>query len=169
MFLTNSFSLAFDTWLTTTGASRGIQQTSFGWATKYRTYINSYIQARNGQIPGLLNRLIPVIQADINKASRISGRNLNVLNQEQNLLTAIKNNYVSRNGGVDFSITWEWNVNNVKRDEIPYEKRAACETSSVFNNSTIFGNGNTASFGPATKTLSVTLPSASNASLLGVN
>lgn len=119
----------------TIGASQGVPQTNFGWAAKYRAYLDAYIQRRNGQIPILLKRLVPIIQSDISKAKGIKGSVQSILTQEQNLANAIQSAYLVQNAGIDFSITWEWNVNNVKRAEILYGNKATCSLSSVLQSS----------------------------------
>ena len=156
--------MTFDTWLTTTGPSQNIPQTNFGWAAQYQSYMDNYIGARSGQISSLISRLIPAIQSDLTVASTISGSSSSTLSQEQNLLSAFQNTYGSGNG-VEFTLSWEWDATNVKREEIPNEKRAACEASSSASpNSSVSATGTAASSSfastdtatPVTTTSSVT-------------
>ena len=75
--------------------------------------------------------LLPIIATDLRTAANLQGRNTLQLTQWTNLQTAMSNYYLAPGAGaseINWSITWEWNTNNVKRGEIndSFEKRQAC-------------------------------------------
>lgn len=95
--------------------------------------MDNWVNYRNGATRRLLPTLLTTVGNDLNVA------NNNVRNKVQaeldpwtNLHRAMTNYYTGAGVGVselDFTITWEWNTGNVKRDEIDYamEKRQACQ------------------------------------------
>ncbi|KAL8662335.1 MAG: hypothetical protein Q9202_004793 [Teloschistes flavicans] len=124
---------AFQTHDTYLSAHAGLPRANFGWAAQYKTYMDNWVNYRNGATRRLLPTLLTTVGNDLNVA------NNNVKNKVQaeldpwtNLHRAMTNYYTGAGAGVselDFTITWEWNTGNVKRDEIDYamEKRQACQ------------------------------------------
>ncbi|KAL9579388.1 MAG: hypothetical protein Q9203_006716 [Teloschistes exilis] len=135
---------AFQTHDTYLSAHAGLPRANFGWAAQYKTYMNNWVNYRNGATRRLLPTLLTTVENDLNVA------NNNVKNKVQaeldpwtNLHRAMTNYYTGAGAGVselDFTITWEWNTGNVKRDEIDYaiEKRQACQRPSGFGTASRF-------------------------------
>ncbi|KAL8710194.1 MAG: hypothetical protein Q9225_007328 [Loekoesia sp. 1 TL-2023] len=110
----------------------GLPRANFGWAAKYKTYMDNYVNYRNGASARLLGPLLTTIANDLNVA------NNNVANKVPaeiapwtNLHGAMKSYYTGSGAGVsdlNWAINWEWNTANVKREEFENAilKRQAC-------------------------------------------
>ena len=93
--------------------------------------MNSYINHRNGATASLLPGLLTNIGVDLAVANNIAGKVQPTWDQWNNLYNAMRTYYGAGGNGagdLNWSINWEWNTNNVKRDEIDkiMEKRQAC-------------------------------------------
>lgn len=94
--------------------------------------MNDYINYRNGATARLLPGLLTNIGADLTVANNnVAGKVQVTWDQWNNLYNAMKTYYGAGGNGagdLNWSIDWEWNVNNVKRDEIDkiMGKRQAC-------------------------------------------
>ena len=94
--------------------------------------MDNYINYRNGASARLLPGLLSNIGTDLNAANNnVAGKVQNTWDQWNNLYNAMKTYYTGSGNGagdINWAINWEWNVNNVKRDEFDkvIGKRQAC-------------------------------------------
>ncbi len=94
--------------------------------------MNNYINYRNGASANLLPGLLANIGTDLNVAkNNVAGKVQATWDQWNNLYNSITSYYGSQGNGagdVNWAINWEWNANNVKRQEIDQvmKKRQAC-------------------------------------------
>ena len=115
-------------------------QSRFGWASHYKTYMNNYINYRNGASARLLPGLLANIGNDLNTAKTVAGKVQATWNQWNNLYNSIRSYYGPQGNGAEalnWAINWEWNANNVKREEIDQvmKKRQACSQSTTSSTS----------------------------------
>ena len=110
----------------------GLPQSRFGWAGRYKTYMNNYVQYRNQATTRLLPGLLTNIGADLNVANNnVAGKVQATWDQWNNLYNSMRTYYSAPGNGATqlaWEITWEWNTASVKRDEIDQiiKKRQAC-------------------------------------------
>lgn len=97
--------------------------------------MDEYVNYRNGATARLLPDLLANVAIDFNVAKNIANQEQQATwDQWNNLYNAMNTHYGNNGaaaGDIDLAITWEWNTNNVKRDEIDrlMEKRQACSQS----------------------------------------
>ncbi|KAL8720006.1 MAG: hypothetical protein Q9225_003077 [Loekoesia sp. 1 TL-2023] len=110
----------------------GLPRANFGWASKYKTYMDDYVNYRNGASARLLPNLLATIGADLNVANNnVRGKVQSEWDQWSNLHNSMTAYYGAHGPGasdLNWAIKWEWDTNNVKRDEIDeiFDKRQAC-------------------------------------------
>ncbi|KAL8700003.1 MAG: hypothetical protein Q9201_005684 [Fulgogasparrea decipioides] len=120
---------AYDTYLS---QHAGLPQANFGWAAKYKTYMDKYVNFRNGASSSLLAPLLTTVGNDLNIAkNNVANKIQAELDQWTNLHAAMTSYYTGSGAGaseLNWAITWEWNTANVKRSEFenPIFKRQAC-------------------------------------------
>ncbi|KAL8773774.1 MAG: hypothetical protein Q9209_001542 [Squamulea sp. 1 TL-2023] len=119
----------YDTYLS---QHAGLPRANFGWAAKYKTYMDNYVNFRNGASSSLLAPLLTTVGNDLKTAkNNVANKIQAELDQWTNLHAAMTSYYTGSGAGaseLNWAITWEWNTGNVKRSEFenPIFKRQAC-------------------------------------------
>ncbi|KAL8668854.1 MAG: hypothetical protein Q9168_006533 [Polycauliona sp. 1 TL-2023] len=122
----NRIYAAFKTYDTFLSQNGGLARSNFGWAAKYKTYMDQYVNYRNGASSKLLGPLLTTVQSDLNTAKNIQNKVQLELDQWTNLHRSMTTYYTGSGGGVselNWSIKWEWNAGSVKRTISKHRKR----------------------------------------------
>ncbi|KAL9593574.1 MAG: hypothetical protein Q9219_007491, partial [cf. Caloplaca sp. 3 TL-2023] len=110
----------------------GLPQARFGWAAKYKTYMDNWVNYRNGASARLLGPLLTNVAGDLRVANNnVRGKVQAEIDPWTNLHGAMTSYYTGSGAGVselNWAINWEWNTGGVKREEFGNAifKRQAC-------------------------------------------
>lgn len=120
---------AHDTYLS---QHAGLPQARFGWAAKYKTYMDNYVNYRNGASASLLQPLLTTVGNDLKVANNnVANKVSTEIDPYINLHQMMTNYYTGSGAGaseLNWAINREWNTANVKREEFENAifKRQAC-------------------------------------------